>query len=76
MPRWPIDALRSAGVDYDDVVQVLEDEGLEKFEQAWGDLIESVTDQLEKAGADVSADGGATPAGQGPASASREESGR
>ncbi len=71
-----LDDLKSAGIDYDDVVQVLEDEGLEKFEQAWGDLIESVTDQLEKAGADVSSTGSTTPAGEGPAAASREDSGR
>ncbi len=31
-----LDDLEAAGVDYDDVVQVLEDEGLEKFEKAWG----------------------------------------
>jgi transaldolase len=71
-----LDALQQAGVDYDDVVQVLEDEGLQKFEQAWEDLIESVTDQLEKAGADVMPGGAAKPAGDGPAAASREESGR
>jgi len=71
-----LDALDKAGVDYDDVVQVLEDEGLEKFEQAWGDLIESVTDQLEKAGATVSDEGSTKPAGDGPAAADRESSGR
>ena len=36
--------------------QVLEDEGLQKFEQSWNELIESVTEQLEKAGADVGPD--------------------
>jgi transaldolase len=71
-----LDDLEAAGIDYDDVVQVLEDEGLEKFEKAWGDLIESVTDQLEKAGADVGQDGGTAPAGDGPAAASREGSGQ
>jgi transaldolase len=70
-----LDALKDAGIDYDDVVQVLEDEGLEKFEQAWGDLIESVTDQLEKAGAEVMPAGATKPAGDGPAAASREASG-
>ncbi|MCU1693903.1 MAG: transaldolase, partial [Frankiales bacterium] len=71
-----LDDLKAAGVDYDDVVQKLEDEGLTKFEQAWGDLIESVTAQLEKAGADVGSDGGTSPAGDGPAAASREGSGQ
>ncbi len=71
-----LDALAAAGVDYGDVVQLLEDEGLQKFEQAWEDLISSVTDQLEKAGADVLPGGATTPAGQGPAAASPEESGR
>ena len=71
-----LDDLAGAGVDYDEVVQLLEDEGLEKFVQAWGDLIESVTEQLEKAGAEVAPTGATTPAGQGPAAASREGSGR
>ncbi len=69
-----LDQLREAGVDYDEVVEKLEVEGLEKFEQAWGELIESVTDQLEKAGADVMPAGGTKPAGDGPAAASREAS--
>ena len=64
-----LEDLRMAGIDYDDVVQVLEDQRLATFEHAWGDLIESVTDQLEKAGA-------ARPAGRGPAAASREASGQ
>ena len=33
--------LAAAGIDYDDVVQVLEDEGVEKFETAWNDLLGS-----------------------------------
>ena len=69
-----LDALREAGVDYDEVVQKLEEEGLEKFEQAWGELIESVTDQLEKAGADVMPAGATSPAGDGPAAASPDAS--
>ena len=71
-----LDRLKAAGVDYDDVVQVLEDEGLEKFEQAWGQLIDSVTEQLEKAGADVMPAGATTPAGDGPAAASPDQSAR
>ncbi|MCW2667402.1 MAG: transaldolase [Frankiales bacterium] len=71
-----LDRLQNAGIDYDDVVGTLEREGLAKFEEAWNDLIESVTAQLERAGADIDPDGGAAPAGDGPAAASPEASGR
>jgi transaldolase len=71
-----LDDLKAAGIDYDDVVQTLEDEGLDKFEKAWESLIESVTDQLEKAGAEVMPAGATKPAGDGPAAASRSGSGR
>ncbi|HEY2694156.1 MAG TPA: transaldolase [Pseudonocardiaceae bacterium] len=43
------DALADAGIDIDDVYQVLEDEGVDKFEKSWAELIASVTDQLAKA---------------------------
>jgi transaldolase len=66
-----LDDLKAAGIDYDDVVRVLEVEGVQKFEDAWNELIESVTANLEKAGADVAPDGGTSPAGSGPAAASR-----
>ena len=69
-----LDDLKAAGIDYDDVVELLEVEGVQKFEDAWNELIESVTDNLEKAGADIGSDGGSTPAGSGPAAASREGS--
>ena len=69
-----LDDLKAAGIDYDDVVDLLEVEAVQKFEQAWNSLIESVTDQLEKAGANVTAGGATTPAGSGPAAASREGS--
>jgi transaldolase len=39
-------ALKDAGIDYDDVVKVLEDEGVEKFEASWNELLESVTKNL------------------------------
>lgn len=71
-----MDQLREAGVDYDDVVQQLEEEGLSKFEDSWNELIESVTDQLEKAGADVMPAGATKPAGDGPAAASPEATSR
>ena len=72
--RGLLDRLAEAGVDYDDVVRQLEEEAVEKFEDAWNGLIESVTEQLEKAGADVEGDGGTSPAGDGPAAASTEGS--
>jgi transaldolase len=56
-----LDDLAAVGVDYDDVVQVLEDEAIEKFENSWNELIESIEDELDKLGAEV-ANGGA-PAG-------------
>ncbi|MFI9271675.1 transaldolase [Kitasatospora sp. NPDC052896] len=41
-----LDALAAAGVDYDDVVQVLEDEGVSKFEVSWQELLDTVTASL------------------------------
>ncbi|WP_410790426.1 transaldolase [Kribbella sp. C-35] len=38
--------LDQAGVSYDDVVEVLEDEGVEKFEQSWTELLKTVEDAL------------------------------
>ncbi|MQY12382.1 Transaldolase [Streptomyces sp. RB5] len=43
-----IDALAGLGISYDDVVQVLEDEGVEKFEAAWNDLVASTQAELER----------------------------
>jgi transaldolase len=74
--RRVLDDLAAAGIDYDDVVGLLEREGVQKFEDAWNGLIESVTEQLEKAGADVASAGSARPAGDGPAAASPETSSR
>jgi len=67
-----LDDLAAAGIDYDDVVAQLEQEGVSKFEDAWNSLIESVTEQLEKAGAHIAPSGAADPAGSGPAAASPE----
>ncbi|MGW7442721.1 transaldolase [Kitasatospora sp. NPDC054795] len=41
-----LDAIAAAGVDYNDVVQLLEDEGVEKFEQSWNELLDTVTASL------------------------------
>ncbi len=46
-----LDALARIGVSYSDVVQVLEDEGVEKFEASWADLLGGVQAELEKASA-------------------------
>jgi len=64
--------LTDVGIEYDDVVRQLEDEGVQKFEDAWNALIEGVTEQLERAGADVMPAGQSSPAGSGPAAASPE----
>jgi transaldolase len=52
--RQVLDRLAALGVDYDDVVQVLEDEGVEKFEASWNELIESVQGELERLAQTVS----------------------
>ena len=67
-----LDRLAEAGVEYDDVVRVLEEQGVQKFEDAWNTLIEGVTEQLERAGADIAPDGQSSPAGSGPGAASPE----
>jgi len=41
------DALAAAGVDFADVTQVLEDEGVEKFIASWHDLQQTVADALK-----------------------------
>ncbi len=43
-----LDALAGLGVDYDDVVKVLEDEGVEKFAASWNELTESTRSELER----------------------------
>jgi transaldolase len=65
-----LDDLGAAGVDYDEVVQLLEQEGLSKFEDAWTALIKGVADNLDKAGASVDDDGGVSLVGAGPSSGS------
>jgi transaldolase len=41
-------SLEAIGVDLTDVFQFLETEGVEKFEQAWSELVESVGQELVK----------------------------
>ena len=39
------------GVSYDEVVQVLEDEGVDKFGVSWNQLLETVKSEMAKSGA-------------------------
>jgi len=41
--------LKRVGIDYDDVVRVLEEEGVEKFATSWAELLETITAELRKA---------------------------
>jgi transaldolase len=53
--------LKRIGIDFGDVVKVLEEQGLAAFAKSWDELIASVTSQLEKAGAEVTTAGAAKP---------------
>jgi transaldolase len=44
-----LDAVVAVGVDWDEVLQVLESEGVSKFEASWDELVETVRAQMEKA---------------------------
>ncbi len=46
--RADLDALAAVGIDYDDVVRVLEEEGVEKFEASWNDLLKSTEAELKR----------------------------
>ncbi|MFE3884277.1 transaldolase [Streptomyces lydicus] len=41
-------AAEKLGISYDEVVQVLEDEGVEKFEASWNDLLKSTEAELKR----------------------------
>ncbi|MFE0193526.1 transaldolase [Streptomyces sp. NPDC058989] len=43
-----LDAIAQLGISYDDVVQLLEDEGVEKFEASWNDLLKSTEAELKR----------------------------
>jgi len=47
--RQVLAGLAAVGVDFDDVVKVVEDEGVDKFEKSWQELLDTVTNELEKA---------------------------
>ncbi|MGW3956210.1 transaldolase [Streptomyces sp. NPDC004752] len=46
--RADLDAVEKLGISYDDVVRVLEDEGVEKFEASWSDLLKSTEAVLDR----------------------------
>ena len=43
-----LDDLEGVGVSYNEVVDLLETEGVDKFEKAWGELLDGVTAEMEK----------------------------
>jgi transaldolase len=47
--RQVMSQLAEAGIDYDDVIETLEREGVEKFVKSWDELVETVRGQLEGA---------------------------
>jgi len=48
--RTDLEAVERQGISYDEVVQQLEDEGVAKFEAAWGDLLDAVATSLSSKG--------------------------
>jgi transaldolase len=44
-----MDDLAKLGISYDDVIETLEREGVEKFVKSWDQLVDTVRDQLENA---------------------------
>ncbi|HCA86659.1 MAG TPA: transaldolase [Streptomyces sp.] len=46
--RADLEALEKIGVSYNEVVQLLEDEGVEKFEASWNDLLKSTEAELKR----------------------------
>ncbi|GAA2151294.1 transaldolase [Nocardioides koreensis] len=44
------DRLAAVGIDFEDVLLVLEHEGVDKFKKSWDELVETVAGQMEKAG--------------------------
>ena len=45
--------LAASGIDYDDVIHVLEHEGVDKFEKSWTELLDTVRGQHGEARARV-----------------------
>ncbi len=53
-PQQVLDQLAAVGVDFDDVTDVLEREGVDKFDKSWNELVDTVQTALDdaKAGTD------------------------
>ncbi|MDR7087000.1 transaldolase [Aeromicrobium panaciterrae] len=47
--RQVIADLEAVGISYDEVVELLEVEGLDKFDASWAELLETVSNELDKA---------------------------
>lgn len=52
--RGVLAAIETLGISFDDVVQVLEDEGVEKFDTSWSELVGTVESALDEAKAKLS----------------------
>jgi transaldolase len=48
--RADLDAIAKLGISYDEVVELLEEEGVEKFETSWNELLASVQGELDRLG--------------------------
>ena len=46
-----LERLGEVGVDFDDVMLVLESEGVDKFKKSWQELVETVQGQMDQASA-------------------------
>jgi transaldolase len=46
-----LDRLEQLGIGYKDVTDLLEREGVDKFEKSWAELGQTVSDELERAAA-------------------------
>jgi transaldolase len=46
--RRLLDQLAAAGIDFDDVTEYLERDGLAKFEKSWGELGATIAAELER----------------------------
>ncbi|MFF2202507.1 transaldolase [Streptomyces sp. NPDC058145] len=51
--RADLAAVERLGISYDEVVQQLEDEGVAKFETAWQELLDAVTESLQNKGVEA-----------------------
>jgi transaldolase len=45
-----LERLGELGIDFEDVLWVLEQEGVDKFKKSWTELVDTVSGQMEKVG--------------------------